>query len=92
MQILNLLKIKPIENIKKKIVKNKFITKFPVKKEIGYIPKKKNNNFSKKLLFFDRIISFIIFKLNWLRGTDLNRRPQGYEPCELPGCSTPRFS
>ena len=28
--------------------------------------------------------------LNWLRGTDLNRRPQGYEPCELPGCSTPR--
>ena len=28
--------------------------------------------------------------INWLRGTDLNRRPQGYEPCELPGCSTPR--
>ena len=24
-------------------------------------------------------------------GADLNRRPQGYEPCELPGCSTPRF-
>ncbi len=20
---------------------------------------------------------------------DLNQRPQGYEPCELPGCSTP---
>ncbi len=28
--------------------------------------------------------------VNWLRGSDLNRRPQGYEPCELPGCSTPR--
>src|SRR6202012_4393367 len=27
---------------------------------------------------------------NWLRGPDLNRRPSGYEPDELPGCSTPR--
>src|SRR5438034_7986471 len=27
---------------------------------------------------------------NWLRGWDLNPGPQGYEPCELPGCSTPR--
>src|SRR5688500_12912397 len=25
-----------------------------------------------------------------LRGPDLNRRPRGYEPRELPGCSTPR--
>ena len=25
-----------------------------------------------------------------LRGLDLNQRPQGYEPCELPDCSTPR--
>ena len=29
--------------------------------------------------------------LNWLRGTDLNRRPSGYEPDELPDCSTPRY-
>ena len=28
--------------------------------------------------------------LKWLRGPDLNRRPSGYEPDELPGCSTPR--
>src|SRR5882672_570308 len=28
--------------------------------------------------------------LNWLRGLDLNQRPSGYEPDELPGCSTPR--
>ncbi len=26
----------------------------------------------------------------WLRGTDSNRRPSGYEPDELPNCSTPR--
>ena len=29
---------------------------------------------------------------NWLRGLDLNQRPSGYEPDELPGCSTPRSS
>ena len=27
---------------------------------------------------------------HWLRGPDLNRRPSGYEPDELPSCSTPR--
>ncbi len=29
-------------------------------------------------------------RLRWLRGPDLNRRPSGYEPDELPDCSTPR--
>jgi hypothetical protein len=29
--------------------------------------------------------------LIWLRGLDLNQRPLGYEPNELPGCSTPHF-
>ena len=29
--------------------------------------------------------------LNWLRGPDLNRRPSGYEPDELPDCSIPRL-
>ena len=29
-------------------------------------------------------------ELGWLRGRDLNPRPLGYEPNELPDCSTPR--
>ena len=30
------------------------------------------------------------FCKSWLRSVDLNHRPSGYEPDELPGCSTPR--
>jgi hypothetical protein len=30
-------------------------------------------------------------ELIWLRGVDLNHRPLGYEPNELPDCSTPQF-
>jgi hypothetical protein len=29
--------------------------------------------------------------LGWLRGMDLNHRPLGYEPNELPDCSTPQL-
>src|SRR6266568_7205361 len=28
---------------------------------------------------------------DWLRGPDLNQRPLGYEPNELPDCSTPQL-
>ena len=30
--------------------------------------------------------------LIWLRGLDSNQRPLGYEPNELPDCSTPRYT
>jgi membrane-bound lytic murein transglycosylase A len=28
---------------------------------------------------------------NWVQGLDLNQRPSGYEPDELPGCSTLQY-
>ena len=32
-----------------------------------------------------------LFRSYWLRGLDLNQRPLGYEPNELPDCSTPHL-
>jgi|ERR1700761_1265226 hypothetical protein len=31
------------------------------------------------------------YRPDWLRGLDLNQRPLGYEPNELPDCSTPHL-
>ena len=37
-----------------------------------------------------RAIGESVLRIFWLRGGDLNPRPLGYEPNELPDCSTPR--
>ena len=40
---------------------------------------------------FNEAYAFKMRILGKLRGQDLNLRPSGYEPDELPGCSTPRY-
>src|ERR1700693_3318563 len=49
-------------------------------KELGTCSEKKRG----------RLIIRPRYKFGWLRGGDLNHRPLGYEPNELPDCSTPQ--
>src|SRR5579871_1861173 len=49
------------------------------------------HEFGSKLIFGagGSVRKLLIRKGFWLRGVDLNHRPLGYEPNELPDCSTP---
>ena len=40
---------------------------------------------------FQRFVTMGNKRKDWLRGVDLNHRPLGYEPNELPDCSTPQI-
>jgi hypothetical protein len=50
------------------------------------IENKYSDHISKKPLKIKGLV-----RKSWLRGQDLNLRPSGYEPDELPDCSTPRL-
>ena len=62
----------------------------------GKEPFFKLHNISLKIIaknifpYSKKSVTISITDLTELRGPDLNQRPSGYEPDELPGCSTPR--
>ena len=53
-----------------------------------------NGGFGQNRTADTRIFSPLLYRLSyetiWLREKDLNQRPSGYEPDELPDCSIPR--
>ncbi len=51
-----------------------------------WMPQKKRQLKSWRLTKINKLVDFLV----WLRRLDLNQRPLGYEPNELPSCSTPR--
>jgi hypothetical protein len=62
--------------------------------QLSYTPDKTISDFGLAIsdLEIRDLKSAICNRERWLRGRDLNPRPLGYEPNELPDCSTPRQS
>jgi hypothetical protein len=60
--------------------------------QLSYTPDKRlrNADFGLRVFSIRILHSAIRIPEGWLRGRDLNPRPLGYEPNELPDCSTPR--
>lgn len=61
------------------------LTKFPERGFVRFVSSSRKAEFSES-----RMKRQISARISWLRGQDLNLRPSGYEPDELPDCSTPR--
>ena len=70
-------------------IKVKFINKLP--KIVLNIRVVKNRNTSLSGILVLVKILFILAIIFWLRGTDLNRRPSGYEPDVRPTCLSPLY-
>src|SRR5215813_7207162 len=51
----------------------------------SYLPRPRTGSHRKR-----REVAMQPIEKVWLRGVDLNHRPLGYEPNELPDCSTPQ--
>src|SRR5690625_4058994 len=57
--------------------------------QLNYQTINDSHNFHYSIIL--KTFKVITIKFIWLRGQDLNLRPLGYEPNELPDCSTPRY-
>ena len=66
------------------------LTRPDKKQEIGYNKKEHSGKSTAKLAPPAVSLAWMFFSF-WLREPDLNWRPSGYEPDELPSCSIPRY-